>query len=198
MKIINFQYIHIVCCRNLQLTVRWLLRVSLKLWESHTLDTQIPLEFKGGLLSWLTSWTSHRILKSAPSSAGMMRLCLLFVAWWSYHFLQPSQDRDQLHLHHHVSTWCASVVVTTTTLTRLRCFVRRALTRQGRVSPTPRNDENITQFASYFYILGYFEFSCFLYCVFSTTSVIFKNQTFVKPINPRLFLLADNKLKKFS
>jgi len=56
---INFMYIHVVCCRNLQLTVRWLLRVILRLWESHKLDTQVLLEFWGELLSWLTSWTSH-------------------------------------------------------------------------------------------------------------------------------------------
>jgi len=89
------------------------------------------------IASLLLSWIAHGILVSTSSSARMMRLALISMPWSSCQFPQLTRHGDQLHLHIMVSTWCIRVAATTTTLAWLRYFVRRFLTRQDQVSPTP-------------------------------------------------------------
>jgi len=51
----NLLHTHIVFCRNLQLIIRWWLRVTLRPWESCTLGVQISIGFWREDLSLLTS-----------------------------------------------------------------------------------------------------------------------------------------------
>jgi len=62
-----------------------------------------------------------------------------------------------------ISMWCTSVAATTTALSRLRCVVRGALTRQGRVSPMPGELTRTSPVASCFLGLSLF-FSCLFLC----------------------------------
>ena len=144
MKIINFLYIRIVCCRNLQLTEWLLLRVTRRLWGNYMLGAQVLLEFWECLLSWLTSWTFHEILISVLSSEGMMHLCLLYVPWSTTIFYNQPITKTSSTSTTVVSTWCTSVAATVTILARLRCFVMGALTRQSSFSHSEGNDEDIT------------------------------------------------------
>ena len=100
---------HIVFCKNLQLTIRWWLRVTLRSWGSCTLVVKISIRLWRGLLSLLTSWIACGILVSSPSSAGMMRLALLSVLWSSCYLPQPIRHGDQLLRHHGLYMmypWC--------------------------------------------------------------------------------------------
>ena len=101
MKTINFLHIHIVCFRNLQLSIRWLLRITVRMWGSHALDVQVPLEFWRGLFSWVTSWISHGILVLVQFSAEMICLDMLHVFYSSYLWLQRICHEGQSHLRHH-------------------------------------------------------------------------------------------------
>ena len=107
---INLLHTHIVFCRNLQLIIRWWLRVAVRLWGSCTLGKKTSIGLRRELLPLLASWIAHGILVLAPSSAGMMHLGLLSMSWSSCHLSQPTRHGDQLHLHHHginmAYQWC--------------------------------------------------------------------------------------------
>ena len=113
-------------CRNLQLTVKWLWRVNLRSRESCTLGIQVPIGFWRGVLSLPTSWTSYGILVLISFSAGMSHFCMLPVH-------VPCSSFCRLLMIHHrnpftsttlVQKWYANVGSSTSSMARLRWFVR--------------------------------------------------------------------------
>jgi len=89
--------IHIVFCKNLQLKMWWWLRFTLRdflleLWVSCSLNVYVCLEFWGGLLLLLMSWTSHRTLESVRSVEWIW-LFRLHVPFQIYHLLQLIRRR---------------------------------------------------------------------------------------------------------
>jgi len=97
--------------------------------------------------------------------AGSQEIKLIMVQSSIYHPSHSNCHENQFHLHHPRSAWRINVAAMATTLTQLICFVRRALTRHGRVSPTPGELMRMSPFANCFFSCLSLFFSCYLFYV---------------------------------
>ena len=193
----NLLHIYIVFCRNLQMIIRWWLRVTLRLWGSCTLDVQISIGFWREVLPLLTSWIARGILVSAPFSARMMHLALLPVPWSCCYLPLPICHGNQLLLRHHGLDMMFPCCYHDHHLGPIEMRREESPHSTGSSSSHPEGiDEDITQFFifSCLSLFGRFStlfqlylsrcFSCI--CVplwaFSITSVISQYFSFVKPI----------------
>jgi len=172
MILINLLYIHILFCKNLQLIIRWWLRVTLRPRGSCTSGIQISIGFWRGVLPLLTSWTFYGILILVLSLAGWCTSvycgCLdRAIIFYNRSVTEASSTSITL-----VSMWCTSVYSSTTIIAQLRYFVRGDITRWGRVSPILGKMMWTSPVGSVFLCLSLFWIIVFFYVVFSTTLVI--------------------------
>ena len=120
---INFLYVHIVYCRNLKLTVKWLWRVTLRLYRklhawytgpdrvmkksAFNIDAlDIPWDPSIGLV-----FSKHESL--LPTVCTCLSVCRLLLI----------HHGSSFHLHHLVQKWQANNVSSTSIMARLRWYM---------------------------------------------------------------------------